>query len=87
MLSCGKVIIVNFTLLSYIDNRKPTSESGAAYVFHFLFLAFFLGQPCRVFILPKAGRLVNFLVVQTTVNFKQWAEILLQNLKNLMVTN
>ena len=39
MLNYGKLIIVNFTLLSDIDNRKPSSESGAAYVIHFLFLA------------------------------------------------
>ena len=39
MLNCGKLIIVNFALLSDIDNRKPLTESGAAYVIHFLFLA------------------------------------------------
>ena len=39
MLNCGKLIIVNFTLLSDIDNRKPLSESLAAYVIHFFFLA------------------------------------------------
>ena len=27
-----KLIVVNFTLLSDIDNRKATSESGAAYI-------------------------------------------------------
>ena len=32
-------IIVNVALLSDIDKRKATSESGAAYVIHFLFLA------------------------------------------------
>ena len=40
MLNCGKLIVVNFTLDSDIDNRKPSSELGAAYVMHnFLFLA------------------------------------------------
>ena len=39
MLSCDKLIIVSVTLMSDIDNREPTSESGAAYVIHFLFLA------------------------------------------------
>ena len=39
MLNCGKLTIVNFTLLSDIDNRKQSSESDAAYVIHFLFLA------------------------------------------------
>ena len=39
MLNCGKLLIVNFILLSDIDNRNPSSESGAAYVIHFLFLA------------------------------------------------
>ena len=39
MLNYEKFTLVNFTLLSDIDNRKPSSESDAAYVIHFLFLA------------------------------------------------
>ena len=39
MLSYDKLIIVKVTLLLDIDNRKATSESSAAYVIHFLFLA------------------------------------------------
>ena len=39
MLRCGKLIIVNFTLLSDIDTRKPKSQSAAPYVIHFLYLA------------------------------------------------
>ena len=42
MLNCGKLIIVNFALLSDID-RKPLSESGTTYMYmyviHFRFLA------------------------------------------------
>ena len=40
MFYCGKllIIIVNFTLLWDIDNRKRTSEWGASYLIHFLFL-------------------------------------------------
>ena len=51
MLNFGKLKIVNFKLLSDTDNRKPSRESGAAYVNHFLvFLAAlpvvsFFGQP------------------------------------------
>lgn len=32
-----KLIIVNYTLLSDITNRKPLRSSGAAYAIHFLF--------------------------------------------------
>ena len=39
MLNCGKLITVNFTLLSDIDKRKTLIESSAADVIHFLFLA------------------------------------------------
>ena len=46
MFYCGKllIIIVNFTLLWDIDNRKRTSEWGASYLIHF-----FPGQPPFLF--------------------------------------
>ena len=78
MLSFGKLKIVNFKILSDIDDRKPSSESGAAYVIHFLFLAaflFFFGPPTFSFLLPKSSRPVNLLHVviwddRAAANFK-----------------
>ena len=51
------------TLLSDINNRKPTSKSGGAFSI--------LGcVVCWFFILPKTGHLVNFLVVCVLIFFR-----------------
>ena len=70
MFYCGKllIIIVNFTLLWDIDNRKRTSEWGASYLIHFLFLLgcpllLFFSRATNLFILPKTSHPVDFLVV------------------------
>ena len=62
------IIIVNFTRLWDIDNRKRMSEWGASYVIHFLFLLgypllFFFSRATNLFILPKTSHPVDFLVV------------------------
>ena len=62
------IIIVNFTLLWGIDNRKRTSEWGASYLIHFLFLLgcpllLFFSWATNLFILPKTSHPVDFLVV------------------------
>lgn len=77
MLNCSKFVIVNFTftLLSDIDNTKPTRLLK---VIIFIFY-FWLGCPLsflratNFFILPKSSRVVNFLLVWDdwmTANFK-----------------